>query len=189
MKISRRKEKRCNGFTLVELIVVLVILAVLAALLVPALTGYIDKANEASVIAEARAVLTAAQAVTSEAYAKELLPPTTENGNFARPAEASPNMKKMAKQIYVLAEADPNRCSWQFALPSNPTDTLPAAKISIFSYCNGKYCVTYHLVGNSDLDILEGWGEVERRSTLPTYTNKEDQVFLASSDYNPKLPL
>ncbi|WP_456065755.1 type II secretion system protein [Gemmiger sp.] len=29
-----------NGFTLVELIVVLVILAVLAALLVPALTGY-----------------------------------------------------------------------------------------------------------------------------------------------------
>ena len=33
-----------NGFTLVELIVVLVILAVLAALLVPALTGYIDKA-------------------------------------------------------------------------------------------------------------------------------------------------
>lgn len=35
-----------NGFTLVELIVVLVILAVLAALLVPALTGYIDKARK-----------------------------------------------------------------------------------------------------------------------------------------------
>lgn len=37
-----------NGFTLVELIVVLVILAVLAALLVPALTGYIDKARKKS---------------------------------------------------------------------------------------------------------------------------------------------
>ena len=33
-----------KGFTLVELIVVLVILAILAALLIPALTGYIDKA-------------------------------------------------------------------------------------------------------------------------------------------------
>lgn len=35
-----------RGVTLVELIVVLVILAVLAALLVPSLTGYIDKAVE-----------------------------------------------------------------------------------------------------------------------------------------------
>lgn len=35
-----------NGFTLVELIVVLVILAILAAILVPALTGYIDKAHQ-----------------------------------------------------------------------------------------------------------------------------------------------
>lgn len=35
-----------RGLTLVELIVVLVILAVLAALLVPSLTGYIDKAVE-----------------------------------------------------------------------------------------------------------------------------------------------
>ena len=43
-----------NGFTLVELIVVLVILAVLAALLVPALTGYIDKARKSQVIAETR---------------------------------------------------------------------------------------------------------------------------------------
>ena len=40
-----RKMKNKKGFTLVELIVVLVILAILAALLVPALTGYIDKAK------------------------------------------------------------------------------------------------------------------------------------------------
>ena len=39
-----------RGLTLVELIVVLVILAVLATLLVPSLTGYIDKAVEKRVM-------------------------------------------------------------------------------------------------------------------------------------------
>lgn len=58
-----------NGFTLVELIVVLAILAVLAGLLVPSLTGYIDKAKKAKSLANARGFLNAAQTVCSELYA------------------------------------------------------------------------------------------------------------------------
>lgn len=69
-----------RGVTLVELIVVLVILAVLAALLVPSLTGYIDKAVEKRVMLQARSLMTAAQATIDEAYAKgnsyTTLPPT-----------------------------------------------------------------------------------------------------------------
>ena len=68
-KIRNLKNKK--GFTLVELIVVLVILAILAALLVPALTGYIDKAKEQSIIAETRQAVLAAQTLADEAYAKK----------------------------------------------------------------------------------------------------------------------
>lgn len=63
-----KKLKDKKGFTLVELIVVLVILAILAALLIPALTGYIDKANREKVIAECRSVVMAAQTTASEYY-------------------------------------------------------------------------------------------------------------------------
>lgn len=63
-----KKLKNKKGFTLVELIVVLVILAILAALLVPALTGYIDKARNESIIAETRSAVVAAQTIVSEDY-------------------------------------------------------------------------------------------------------------------------
>lgn len=66
---KKLKENK-KGFTLVELIVVLVILAILAALLVPALTGYIDKAKKKSVIAETRQCVMAAQTLVDEEYAK-----------------------------------------------------------------------------------------------------------------------
>jgi prepilin-type N-terminal cleavage/methylation domain-containing protein len=62
-------QKNCKrGFTLVEVIVVLVILAILAAIAIPALTGYIDKARDKALIAEARNVRTALQAIASEQY-------------------------------------------------------------------------------------------------------------------------
>lgn len=60
-----------KGMTLVEVIVVLVILAILAAVLVPTMIGWIDKANEKTSAAEARAVYLAAQTLASEKYAKD----------------------------------------------------------------------------------------------------------------------
>ena len=66
--IKKLKEKK--GFTLVELIVVLVILAILAALLIPSLTGYIDKANEQKIISETRMVAMAVQTEATTFYGK-----------------------------------------------------------------------------------------------------------------------
>ena len=67
-KLGKSSKK---GFTLVELIVVLVILAVLAAMLVPALTGYINKAKQEKEYQAASTVYTAVQAMATEAFAKD----------------------------------------------------------------------------------------------------------------------
>ena len=70
-KESVLKSKNKNGFTLVELIVVLVILAILAAILIPALIGFIDRAREKQDVLDARNLLQATQAELTEVYAKE----------------------------------------------------------------------------------------------------------------------
>ena len=88
--MDKNKKK---GFTLVELIVVLAILAILAAMLVPALTGYIDKANEKKVIATARQYYVAAQTVASEAYAEgeEITSMTNRTGTYVLSVKSGEN--------------------------------------------------------------------------------------------------
>ena len=79
--LQQKRRSKKGGFTLVELIVVLVILAILAALLIPALTGYIDRAKEKNVIAETRQAVMAAQTLYDEAYAG-----VAKNGKVTAPA-------------------------------------------------------------------------------------------------------
>lgn len=76
-----------KGFTLVELIVVLAILAVLSAIMVPSLTGYIDKAKNTQLLSIARSVYTAAQVEVSEAYARGEIEVKAEGND--RPAEGN----------------------------------------------------------------------------------------------------
>lgn len=96
-KIRNLKNKK--GFTLVELIVVLVILAILAALLVPALTGYIDKANKEKYVAATRQVVVAAQTEISEVYATDTASFVTNNG-----LDVKDNTKPSLADIKALSE-------------------------------------------------------------------------------------
>ena len=88
--LKKLKKNKKKGFTLVELIVVLVILAILAALLIPALTGYINKAKEKSITAETRSAVMAAQTLVDEESATG----TAGDGKITQ------------KEIHDLAEVD-----------------------------------------------------------------------------------
>lgn len=91
------KKLNKDGFTLVELIVVLVILAILAALLVPALTGYIDKANETKATTEARMAVMATKAEVAALYGE-----LTSGQNLT--AATVEQLNTSAKNAFTLTE-------------------------------------------------------------------------------------
>lgn len=122
-----RKLKDRKGFTLVELIVVLVILAILAALLIPALTGYIDKANQEKVIAECRMAVMAVQTQSTTLYG--------EKGKVT-----STDLKTADAEIRKLAEVSGY---WEATVSE-------AGKVTSLKYENTTWHVEYTAANGSD---------------------------------------
>lgn len=140
MKASR-SSKKTSGFTLVELIVVLVILATLAALLVPSLTGYIDKARQNAVISKARAVLVASQAVVTEAYADGKL--VLDKNGVGYSELDKDTAHAMAKEIMALAEITEDECECE-SEENTMKETIKTSRTAgylekIFRALNAKY--------------------------------------------------
>lgn len=121
---NKKNDKK--GFTLVELIVVLIILAILAALLVPALTGYIDKAKEKRIIAETRQAVMAAQTLADEEYAIG----TADNAIIIK-LKASDGLviKNLAEVEGTISEIK-----------------VEGGKVTQLTYVNGKTCTYYNPV-------------------------------------------
>lgn len=145
-----RKMKNQKGFTLVELIVVLVILAILAAMLVPALTGYIDKANNEKIIAATRQVVMAAQTEISEAYASKTL---TNNNKITIASQGSDeaNTEVTGASIVKLAEVgDYNSSTNEFTLKNS------ISKIEITYTANGHVSKVELTQGTKTCVYIEG---------------------------------
>lgn len=137
-----RKMKNKKGFTLVELIVVLVILAILAALLVPALTGYIDKAKEESIKSETRMVVMAAQTLIDEQYAKA---PVNTTVTVTVSTDAKVSTGYDATSAITLAKSDiENLSETKGTIGAITIDGTTKGKIASLVYTNkGKKC-TYN---------------------------------------------
>lgn len=111
---------RRNGFTLVEMVVVLAIMAVLMTMLVPSLTGYVDRARSQTVVAETRSVVMAAQTVISEDYAAGV---DVTAADYAARTDVK-------QEILTLAEADGEITSMTIQ-GSGSADAVPGRLLSL----------------------------------------------------------
>jgi prepilin-type N-terminal cleavage/methylation domain-containing protein len=115
--LSRERKRRRKGFTLVEVIVVIVIIAILAAIGVPALTGYIDKAQDKKYIAMARDHFVAAHAVLDEMYATMREPAVQDllsNPGSLSGISFSGQYLKTYRQTYISSDITQNSAEYSY---------------------------------------------------------------------------
>lgn len=151
-------KKNNRGFTLVELIVVLVILAVLAALLVPSLTGYIDKAKEKSVMAETRMILQAVQTEVSELYGTDEWNTLGSTGGIASKDGSDTSFPPIISPVRVTRYNDIVQLSENSSL-SNGTGqfmagVLPSGKVRLLVYNDGKGHIGFYHIDTGKYEVF-----------------------------------
>jgi type IV pilus assembly protein PilA len=132
------RKKGRKGFTLIEVIVVLVILAILAAIAIPSLTGYIDKAREKAVVAEARNIQIALQEIAADAYGSgNAIPQTTGDWGAADPGFGIASTANLKDEVQALTGK-------AYAATDSVKDIIfNNTTLAQFVYSDGAYDATY----------------------------------------------
>lgn len=138
--LKKLKKNKKKGFTLVELIVVLVILAILAALLIPALTGYIDRAKRKTIVAETRQVVMAAQTLVDEEYSKD----ATADENTATTNVDVAGIQKLAEVDGTVGDLEVN-----------------GGKVTKIAYTSGGKTCTYYKTVPATVKASDGHYDVK----------------------------
>ncbi len=129
-----RTKHNKKGFTLVEVIIVLVILAILAAVIIPSLTGYIDRANKSKYMLSAKNCMNAMQVELSEMYAErgELADLTNVAGTSSSNHDVSFIGTDFAREVLTTADDDPYMLIFGLGDYEKYIDTDPQLAYKVF---------------------------------------------------------
>ncbi len=156
-----KKDYRNKGFTLVEMIVVIVIIGILLAILVPGMFKYIQKAKEQQAIVECRAVVTAAQTLTYELYARD---------KFNYISDGIAFLKDHEEEILKSAEVDGDIINITFGT------TYDKKEIKFLKYeTSGKIIVVYDITSASVYTIENKSGGIDMSKRLEEYNKIYDK--------------
>jgi type IV pilus assembly protein PilA len=157
-----RKHKNNEGFTLIELMIVVAIIGVLAAIAIPAFLNYVKRAKTSEAPANLKALFTgAATYYTSEQTAQMLIDRTATTANNTRclvPAAVTPNtdpsdQKQVIQWGMGFAGEDSFRdLNWQV---SDPVYYQYEIAVTAMAGCSDMTAVgmeVYQLNANGDLD-------------------------------------
>lgn len=99
MNLTKKKKK---GFTLIELMAVIAIIAILAAVLVPTVTGYINRAKKTAIVTQVRNVVSAVETYNATAEPSKLI--ATNVTVAPATGEITDETKKVSELVNIVGD-------------------------------------------------------------------------------------
>lgn len=97
MNLTKKRKKK--GFTLIELMAVIAIIAILAAVLVPTVSGYINRSKKTAIVTQVRTAVMAVESYNATADKDNIISDQTELQTLVKPAEGEGSIPSESKLL------------------------------------------------------------------------------------------